>query len=77
MGLLPDSTQAYNLDFLTRYTGTIPFARAVASEMVGGSPTTNYTLMVDGAVINDDPHIRGLFVDLMDELQWKAAMNFG
>ena len=55
-----------------------PFAQAVASEIPQrGGETNNYTLVVDGAVINDDPHVRGIFIDLMGELQRKAAMNFG
>lgn len=54
-----------------------PYAQEIASMIGGNGPTTNYTLMVDGTVINDDPHVRGLFIDLMGELQRKAAMNFG
>ncbi len=55
-----------------------PIAAAIAKNMGGGSGTVNnYSLSVDGAIINDDPHVRMLFMELMLELQRKAAMNFG
>ena len=56
-----------------------PIAEAIAKNMGGSkeSTSTQYNLNIDGAVVNDDPHIRMLFMELMLELQRKAAMNFG
>ena len=54
-----------------------PFARAVAAEIPYGGSSTVYNFSVDGATINDDPHMRGLFIELLFEMQRKAAMNRG
>ena len=53
-----------------------PIAEAIARNMVGGS-TQSYNLYIDGAVVNDDPAIRSMFIDFMLELKRKGAMNVG
>lgn len=51
-------------------------AAAGASGAVGAGATI-YNLTVDGATVNGDEHVRGLFLDLLTELQRRAAMNVG
>lgn len=50
---------------------------APAATSVAGGPVTTYNLAIDGATVNGDEHVRGLFLDLLTELQRRAAMNVG
>lgn len=51
-------------------------AAAGAPGSAGGGATV-YNLTIDGATVNGDDHVRGLFLDLLTELQRRAAMNVG
>lgn len=51
------------------------YGAAIAEHMDGGG--TVYNLYINDARVNDDPQIRGQFIDLMQTLQRKGAMNDG
>jgi tape measure domain-containing protein len=48
------------------------FAKEIADSMPAGG--TTYVLNVDGATVNGDEHVRGLFLDLLTELKRRADM---
>ena len=61
-------------------TGAPGYAWAMAAAGAPGSAgggATVYNLTIDGATVNGDDHVRGLFLDLLTELQRRAAMNVG
>lgn len=55
----------------------VSLAPAVAAAGSAGGGATIYNLTIDGATVNGDDHVRGLFLDLLTELQRRAAMNVG
>lgn len=59
--------------------GVSPAPAMAAAGAAGavGAGATIYNLTVDGATVNGDEHVRGLFLDLLTELQRRAAMNVG
>lgn len=63
---------------LTNRRYSQPFVDLIAdgvSRRMGGG--TSYNLYINGARVNDDPQIRGQFIDLMQSLARKGAMNVG
>lgn len=54
-----------------------PAMAAAGASGVAGAGATIYNLTIDGATVNGDEHVRGLFLDLLTELQRRAAMNVG
>jgi TP901 family phage tail tape measure protein len=57
-----------------------PFTDLIADTVVdrlGGVNTGGTNVYIDGARVNDDPAIRRLFIDFMQEMYRKAAMNRG
>ena len=54
-----------------------PAMAAAGAAGAVGAGATIYNLTVDGATVNGDEHVRGLFLDLLTELQRRAAMNVG
>lgn len=61
-------------------TGAPGYAWAMTAAGAPGSAgggATVYNLTIDGATVNGDDHVRGLFLDLLTELQRRAAMNVG
>lgn len=73
-GLLPDSTQAYNLDFLTRYAGAMPFAGSVGAN---GSVDNSTTVIIDNATINSTSEIQNATRNYLTTLSRYAEMNHG
>lgn len=55
----------------------VSLAPAMAAAGSAGGGATIYNLTIDGATVNGDDHVRGLFLDLLTELQRRAAMNVG
>lgn len=63
---------------LTNRRYSQPFVDLIAdgvSRRMGAG--TSYNLYINGARVNDDPQIRGQFIDLMQTLARKGAMNVG
>lgn len=54
-----------------------PAMAAAGAAGAAGAGVTIYNLTIDGATVNGDEHVRGLFIDLLTELQRRAEMNVG
>lgn len=56
-----------------------PFARAVAEQMstINNNRTSNFQIVLNGAVLNDDAAMQEAALDLLVEIQRKAGMNRG